>query len=216
MGILEILMWLSLGCFIGFLLGYYTASLRRITESVQEIKEEVDEIDEYVQAQKKIEKKKRQKARHRKRPQDGEDGFVRNPIVMDVALIIVVALTVWASFASQRASNELERTQDQLARISICNQQFLSRALNALTERSDYVNRQADANVSLQRAQGEFLSLLLKEPPPGDQERGAALRKYVIALGQFYKASAQTDAKVERTPYPTNQELSQCLAGPNS
>jgi hypothetical protein len=215
MSLLEILGWFALGCLIGFVLGYQTRSIREITTEIHEMKEEVDEIDEYVQEQKHEGDvpQKEDGPRHRTRLRDNEKGFVRNPIVMDIALLIVVILTVWAAFASQSASNDVEKTQSQLTRVTLCNQHFLSRALSALSERSDFVQRQAGANVALQKAQGKFLSTLLREPPPSDEERSISLHKYVDALTEFYKANAQTAAKAERSPYPTDEELADCLAG---
>lgn len=216
MGTLEILGWLALGCFIGFVLGYQTRTIRDLSDELHEMKEEVDEIDDYVHDQMNTEENespKQEGPRHRTRLRDNEKGFVRNPIIMDIALLIVVILTVWAAFASQTASNDVEKTQTQLTRVTLCNQHFLSRALSALSERSDFVKRQADANVSLQKAQGKFLSTLLRHPRPPQSERSDALRKYVDALVAFYKANAQTAAKAEQTPYPTDEELADCLAG---
>lgn len=85
--------WWLFGCAVGFILGYIVRYLR-------EIKEEVHEVDELV---KKIDK---------------EGGFVRYPYVADVMLIVVVLVTVWAAFLSQKASNDVRENyeQDQVAR----------------------------------------------------------------------------------------------------
>lgn len=188
MGLDDRLGWLLLGCIIGFALGY-------IVRYLQEIKEELDEVDRVV------------KKNH------NEDGFVRNPIVMDIALLFVVVLTVYAAFSSQQASNDVQASQDRIARITFCNQQYLSKTIQALNERTTYTQDQARANVDLQRAQGRFIGILLKNPPVADREVKDALTNYFTALTTFVTVNSKADAKVDTYPYPTNDELQNCLDG---
>ena len=87
MDLLERAIFLLIGNFIGFVLGY-------VVRSLQEIKEELNEVDEIVK-------------RNR-----NDEGFVRHPFVLDAALIIVVLITVWAAFASQAATNNFRKVMD--------------------------------------------------------------------------------------------------------
>lgn len=191
MGFDERLGWLLFGCAIGFVLGYIVRSLR-------DIKEELDDVEKLVKQQK------------------NEDGFVRYPLVMDIALLCVVVLTVWAAFASQRASNDVQSTQNDLARTTVCTQQYLSKTIRALNERTTYSQQAVAANVELQRAQAEMLSVLLREPPVGDPDREKAVQSYFRALTDFVSLSGRSGQKADTYPYPTNEELAECLNPRNS
>lgn len=178
--------WLLLGCMIGFALGYIVRSLR-------EIKEEIQEVDKTVK-----------RARN-------EEGFMRNPIVADVALLLVIVLTVWAAFASQKASNDIQDTQDRIARVTICNQQYLSKTIRALNDRTEKFGFQAQANLELQKAQAAMLSVLTAKPPKAAKEKRKAFEDYFDALNEFVSTSAEYQAEAVATPYPTNEELGTCL-----
>jgi hypothetical protein len=188
MGLGDRLGWLLLGCLIGFVLGY-------IVRYLHEIKEELDEVDHVV------------------RKSHNEDGFVRNPIVLDVTLLLVVALTVWAAFASQKASNEVQQSQKTISRITFCNEQYLSKTIEALNERTTYSQEQANSNVALQRAQARFLTVVLTDPPVSKVQSKAALGQYFDALTKFVTVNGKADQKIENYPYPTNTELEDCLTG---
>jgi hypothetical protein len=85
----ERLTWMMLGGAVGFVLGYIVARLR-------DIKEELDEVDDTVK---------------HLRSKD-ESGILRaRPIVLDVVLVGVVCMVVWASFASQKAVNAFNEEQ---------------------------------------------------------------------------------------------------------
>jgi len=179
------------GCIIGFILGYIVRSLRAI-------KEELDEVDEIV---------KEKFPNHTR----NEDGIVRHPLVMDLALLLVIVLTVWASFASQKASNDVQETQDQQTRSTLCVQQYLSKTISALNERTTYTQEQAEKNVELQKAQAKFLGLLLHKPPYSEKRRTEAVDRYVDTLTDFVEVSGKASDKVDANPYPTNEELRDCL-----
>jgi len=194
----ERVSWLMLGCFIGFSLGYIVRSLR-------EIKEEVDEIDGIV----------KEKRRHRRAD---DAGFSRYPLMWDVVLLVVVVLTAWGAFASVQASNktedtqeELQATQKQVAVVTSCNQEFLSKTIRALNYRTESTQARAEANVELQKAQADFFALLLRKPPESETTRTQAGREYLTSLQNFVEVSEKTDISVEKFPYPTNEELSECL-----
>lgn len=85
--------WLFLGCLIGFVVGYIVRSLR-------EIKATVDEVDDIVKQNK------------------DEHGALSWKTASNLSLFLVVALTVWAAFVSQKASNDVEESyqRDTIAR----------------------------------------------------------------------------------------------------
>lgn len=178
---------LLFGCLIGFVLGYTVRALR---ESKEEMIDDVDDAKKLVR---------------------NEQGFIQNSILMDLTLFVVVILTVWAAFASQKASNGIRETQIDLSRITFCNQQYLSKTIDALNERTTYSQNQANSNVELQKAQAIFLRVVLEKPPASHARGEAALNAYFDALTEFVAAGEQSDRKVENNPYPTNEELSNCL-----
>lgn len=182
----ERLGWLILGCLIGFALGY-------IVRYLQEIKEELGVVEEAV--------------RHRK----DEDGLLRHPVALDITLLFVVLLTVWASFASQKASNEVQESQETVERSTACNEVFLSKTMVALNERTAYTKAQVDANVELQRSQAEFLNIILAEPPVPEEARKRALKRYFDALTEFVTVNGKAEMKADRYPFPTVEELRDCL-----
>lgn len=188
MDLTDRLSWLIFGCLIGFVLGY-------IARYLQEIKQELDEVDQIVK-------------QDRKRD---ERGIMRYPILADIVLLLVVIMTVWAAFASQKASNEVEDAQDRISRITACNQEYLAKTIKALNERTTYTRQQVEANVKLQRAQATFIAVILEDPPASDSRRGEALRHYFKALTDFVSVNSKADAKAENYPYPTNDELSSCI-----
>lgn len=93
MDLYERVVFLIIGGAVGFILGYIVARLR-------EIKEEVDEVLSY-------EKRDHEGIDDENR---GERGAVRLPSFGTVALILVLSLTVWASFQTARVNSELDRT----------------------------------------------------------------------------------------------------------
>ena len=189
MGLDDRLMYLLLGVCVGFILGYITRTLR-------EIKEELYEVDGRVS---------------RKRD---DAGFMRYPVVADVMVVLVVVITVWAAFASQRASNEVRDNQDQIARITECNQVFLSRTIQRLNERTEYSGEQARANVQLQTEQAKLLAALLVQPPPTAVEGRAALEEYYESgVRDFIEANDKALKIYKENPYPTEEELSDCFSG---
>lgn len=189
----ERLEWLILGCIIGFILGYIVRTLR-------EIKEELDEVDEIVKNDRNI--------------SGSERGALHGPTAAGVMLLIVVALSVWASFSSQKASNDVQSTQDQLAQVTSCNKDYLSRTISVINARTRYAQRQAVANVELQKSQARFVALLLKEPPPDEATSVAAFHEYLNDLNTFINTSSDQANTVEDHPYPTAEELEACVNKP--
>jgi len=177
----------ALGCALGFVLGYIVRSLR-------DIKEELDEVDAIV--------------KNRKRD---ERGSIRAPKVTELSLLIVVLIVAWSAFASQKASNDVKDNQASQARVSYCAVKFQLKTNKALNERTTYVGAQANTNVELQRAQQDFLSLLIHKPPYSEGKRYRAAKSYVTTLKRFVSLNEKTKQKVEDYPYPTAEELRRCL-----
>lgn len=187
MGLDDRVLYLFLGMFAGFILGYITKSLR-------EIKEEIEQVDAAVKRQK------------------NERGFMRYPLVADAMLLLVLGITVYAAFSSQRVSNDVTDTQDLISRVTFCNQEYLSDTISALNERTTYSTEQARANVKLQQEQAELLGFLLTEPPPAEAEGRMALRDYFQSgVQNFIIVNERALVKYRENPYPTEEELQACL-----
>ena len=193
MGWPERLEWLLLGCMIGFILGYIVRTLR-------DIKEELDEVDDMIKEDHGIER-------------NSERGALHAPTAAGVMLIVVVLITVWAAFASQKASNDVKATQDQLARVTQCNKDYLSKTINTINSRTRYAQRQAIANVELQKSQSRFVALLLKQPPPSERQAHDAFVEYLNDLNTFINTSSDQANVVVKNPYPTVDDLDSCISG---
>lgn len=189
MELFERAIFFAIGGGVGFILGYIVARLR-------EIKEEVDEVLD-------IEKKN---ARMR-----DERGVMRLPDFGDVMLLVVLLVTVWAAFSSQKASNEVQNTQDNLTSVTNCNREFLADILVAVNERTTFTADQARANIDLQRSQSQFLATLLADPPKSDEIKDNALRDYFKNLTDYIEVNSNAARKAEENPYPTIEEFNTCL-----
>lgn len=183
--------WLVLGMAVGFVLGYIVALLRDITEGV-------DEIDTIVKEK-------------RPRRVRGEGGFMRIPVLADVLYILALVIVVWGAFSAQKATNEVEATQNRLEQVTSCNEDTLTRTVEALNERTQYTAAQATRNVELQRAQYQFLAILLEDPPPSDARISQSLRVYIDALGEFVVVNTKATETQQKFPYPTPEDYQSCL-----
>jgi hypothetical protein len=96
----ERMQFLLLGMAIGFVLGYLVRLIKDIKDELDEVKEEIEEVLPKTH-----------------QPRD-EKGFMRFPLVADIALLLVVGLAFFAAVASQKASNDLSHTVQ-------CNQSYL-------------------------------------------------------------------------------------------
>lgn len=199
MGLDDRLAYLMIGCAIGFILGYFVRALR-------DIKEELHEVDEIV-----------------KKQERGEAGFMRFPMVANAALILVLGLSLWASFTTQKVNNELADTQDslvqaqaQIERVTFCNQRYFVETIVALNYRTEYSGENAEANIALQRAQAVLLRALLVEPPPAESVARQALREYFDqGVSNFIKVNERAARRYKAQPYPTEDEFVACLENRN-
>lgn len=182
---LELLM---IGCFVGFILGYIVRALR-------EIKEELHDVDTII---------------HKARERD-EEGSWRHPDFTTILLLVVVAITAYAAFASQRATNQVKDVQAVHAQVTLCNKQYLEKTIVALNSRTGSIEARADANLQLQIAQNTFFTTILKHPN-NDQLEFKAFHVYIDAQNHFIHTSIAAKEHLQENPYPTAQELDSCLA----
>lgn len=185
------LQFLLLGMAIGFVLGY-------LVRLVRDIKEELDEVDEIV---------KKELGPHDR----GEGGFMRIPLAADIAILLVVGLTAWASFVSQKASNDVQNTQDRIERIILCNQNVLTATLDSLNERSTFTKESVSANIDLQQSQSNFLTILLHNPPYSEAKRAKSIQKYFEDLQRYLSVANKNRDKIATNPLPTLKEFTNCL-----
>lgn len=195
----ERLQFLLLGMVIGFVLGYLVRLVREIKEELDEVKSEIEnEVIPHTRS---------------------EDGFMRVPWIANVAVLLTVGLTVWASIVSQKASNDAEDGQDRIdvavAKLDIatdCNISITSEALRALNERSKSNVHSQAALVDVQVDFSKFFNLILHQPPFSDQKQLDAAHEYQSSLNNFVEKATRTKKKVEDNPIPTPQDLRDCIA----
>jgi hypothetical protein len=197
----DVYVALLIGCLFGFGFGYIVRFLQDILATLTETKEEVDDLTMIAR---------------KNHPEDF--GAARMSFLRDVALAVVVLLVAWAALSSQHASDksnenskQVIQTQDFVVRIATCNQQFLAATLRALNQRQESVQKRADANLDLQKEQAAFFSLLLGQPPKSEAVRRHAAEKYLDALTHFVEQSNRTEQQNNAFPYPTNEELNNCI-----
>ena len=200
----ERVTYLLVGIAIGFTLGYFTAYLKKIKNTVVHIEE--------------IVVKDRKEEGHVKLPNFATMGAWRGrfPRWRNAALFLVVVMTFWAAIASQVASNKSDENAESISKATFCNQQIISKLVVALNERVEAGRSQTDANVELQKGFLEFLQILQFQPPKPEAERRTAFDGYVTKLDNFVEAAEKSKTKGDLYPYPTFNELSQCLDKPLS
>lgn len=140
-----------------------------------------------------------------------EAGFLKYRAVANITLVSVLVLSVWASWASQRASNDVLKTQERIDTSSKCTLMILEKTIDALNERTQYSTSSTRANVDVQRAQAVMLEILLHKPPFTSQEEEAAQQTYFAALSNFLTLTDKQKLKTDEYSYPTVQELQSCL-----
>lgn len=191
---------------IGAILGY-------IVRMLQDIKTEVHEVDQLVK---------------KNGPKRNEDGFARFPIVLDVLIFVLAAMTVWSFTKGEQATDDanqaLEQVQAQNAqlkaqnarieKVASCNLEFTAKTIKALNERTTFTTEQAASNVRVLEAQLEFLRVVLFIPPVSDALRREALQQYTENVDRFVELAGKTKDKSEQYAYPTNDELLACLNAP--
>ena len=190
--------WFILGSLLGLFAGY-------LIRYLQEMKEELDEVDGIV----KKELGKRAADKDGKR-RESDQGFVRGDLFKDIALLVVVVITVVSAFMSSVASSKVQGTQNEQGHDTDCTQQYLTKTVKALNERAEFTISQANANLDLQTSQAEFFGLLLKRPPETVSVREAAAQQYLDDLHQYITVVQKTKVKAELFPYPSDKALANC------
>jgi hypothetical protein len=190
------------GGLVGFGFGYLVKAVRDIRDVVVEEKKEVDVLFAIA------------KKNH---PEDF--GAVRWDLLRHVTLFLVVVLVAYSAIVSGIASNRSDRAVQNVQQVQkasngivVCNQEFLAKTIRALNERTEFTVAQTEANVELQKDQARFFTLLLEQPPRVERERRQAAERYLDSLTHFVSVSGQAKRQVETNPFPTNEELSDCLA----
>jgi predicted PurR-regulated permease PerM len=181
MDLSERIGWLLLGMAVGFVLGYIVRSLR-------EIRDELNKVDTIINKQK----------------EKDEKGVSSSTVITHIMLVVVLALSVWASFETQQTSNQVQNSTG-------CNVQFLRKTIRALNERTTYVESHRSANIELQKAQAVYLNTVLQKPPPPRSVLVNSLETYFAALRKFVRVSQRTTRNAQEFPFPTSQRLTNCL-----
>lgn len=197
------LLSLLVGLAVGFVVGY-------VVRLLQDIMEELDEVDEIVKELGSHEDNHVGNGKTKPNRQN-ENGFMRYPWAVNTAALLVVGLTAYAAFVSQRASNDVQDSQDRSNQVVACNEQVLGEVLIALDERSTYTAELAAANIDLQQAQYDFFTLLAHKPPYSEERRERAFLVYVDAQRVFLDLAEKSRAKVATHPFPTIEDFSKCL-----
>lgn len=198
------LQYLLLGMAIGFVLGYLVRLVNELQREVREVKEELDEVDDIV-------KRGLGPGDVRNSRGTNQGGFMRYPVVANIAVLLVVGLTAYAAFVSQKASNDSQASQDRIETVTFCNLKVTTEALNALNERTTYTKAQADSNISLQTDFASFLNLLLHRPPFPQKKQFDASREFQGSLNNFVEVAKKAKKKAVDNPFPTADDLRQCI-----
>lgn len=187
------IVYLLIGCVIGFVIGY-------LVRMVREINDKVEEVDRHILQEEAPPKQSR-----------GRRSFMACFSYNNIMMICVLAIVVWSAFASQSASNKVKDQQQRQTRATACTQQYLAVTISALNARTSNNSSQNNANVALQNAQLTFLKVFFINPPAPDTEKIRALQTYVDALNRFVSVTSATNKKVDANPYPTTTDFAKCL-----
>ena len=142
---------------------------------------------------------------HHKSRNKTDRGFIKNNVWVDVALVFVLILSVWASFASQRATNQLQA-------VTHCNKINIRDTIAALNGHTVFVESQAQANIALQKDQSEYLrAVVLDLNEYSIQEQKLILRDYIEALTVFLDFSEINLAQMKKYPYPDLLDFNECI-----
>lgn len=204
---------------LGMALGY-------IIRILQEMKKEVEEVDEIL-----TRREQRQLAKQNT-PKRDERGVFQLAHGRTIAIAVAIMLCIYATWSTGATNNKLEdaiqdleaqqtaieasqeedvQIQLGLARVTVCTQEYLTKTIKALNDRTTFTVEQAQANIRLQEAQANFFQLLLEEPPRSEEERRAAALAYVNSLEIFVKVGNQFTKDVKGNPYPTSEDFLTCL-----
>lgn len=199
MGMSEKMLWIGLGILIGFVLG-------KIHDRLMTYYKEASNVSDEKQDGFFI------------RTRTGLREWRSNLTFNRVAVFVVVMLTAFASFQSQRVNNAQKANdkrddarQAQIDQINRCTYSFLGKTIVALNERTTYSTKQADANLKLQKEQLRLLSFALSTPPPQPEDGEKAVQRYLKKLNTYVDLVTKTRNKQETNAYPTIEEFRDCV-----
>lgn len=185
MDLWERMLWLAIGCFIGFVLGYIVRSLHDIKEKVEHVEETVLEVDQ----------------KNSKWDQN-DKGFMRHPLAADIAMILVLGVTIFAAFSTSKVNAELQRTIDCITNHNVSQS-------GALKSRDGKIKAGTQSEIDLWARYEKLYKTAKKEPKkiPALQE---ILNKAIIKHKEHLIELQETR---EEHPYPKPDVLSNCEEG---
>lgn len=110
-------------------------------------------------------------------------GFMRIPLIADVLYLVALVIVVWGAISAQKAINDTEANTDRIGRLAICNTEYL-------------------------KAQAEFLSIYLEQPPATRPEQLSALKEYYELLEAY---ATDESSGLKDSPYTNNEALQSCV-----
>lgn len=125
----------------------------------------------------------------------------------NVALLLVVGITIWAAVVSQRASDDVREVQVRMGQILDCNQTVFAKALGVLNDRTTYSTSQLDANLELQIAQANMIESILDDRSLSERESELYLEKLLVFNAATQKSKSTRDTK----PYPKAEDIERCV-----
>jgi cytoskeletal protein RodZ len=179
------MIFMALGCILGFVLGLLIKVDREAKEACREVKEVHNEVHEFIEEQ-------------HKKEEDGEARW------HTIVILVCVILVAYAAIASQIALNESNHQGD-------CTQRTIVKNLDTQNERSTYTVASVNANKDLQIAQANYIELVLKPNATIEQMR-AALTVYFDALTKFTTVATANAQKLEQNPLPSSTAYKECLS----
>lgn len=176
------ILWLLLGCFIGFVLGY-------IVRSLQEIKEEVDEIIEL----------EKDRLPNKKRSLKKDERGTMKPRVSHLALFLVVGMSVWASFQTAYVNQQLKHTSE-------CMTQYNTRLGLALSSRDSAIKAGTASEINLWTQYGQLYKQAKAHPkrlPALQEQLNDAITNHRVSLIELQETRYDN-------PYPDPDVLKEC------
>lgn len=175
---------------IGFVLGYFVRILH-------EVRSDLDEVSST--------------SRKFRFFRNNEKGSAHRPSMAQVAITVVVLLAFYSAFVSQRVSNNVVDSQDNMEQVVKCNRQVLVGVISTLNQRATYAVEIASANIDLQQAQSDFFEVLLHKPAYSEWRRLRASTMYYDSLQSFLGIAEKNRSKVATNPLPTIEDFSECM-----
>lgn len=201
------LLLLIIGVLFGYFVGVSQERFRQAMRKIDDIKEELDEVDEIV---KEYHPDWRSRLRGR-----GQDGVLTTRVGLNIVVAFLVIVTAIGAVQAGIAVNRVNATQDRQNSLITCTAQIQRQTIKALNVRTKFTRHQVKANIDLQRAQSEMISVLLHEPPYSDQRQIEAFKAYFDALNHFVNAASKSQDKSADNPYPNVEQFNACIAEQN-